>query len=179
MVCRDVFRLFCLIVFSAAARGQQMDCGVAELSKSQVENIIARARASRTDLPSPFSESRTELRKQGCHYTFIEFGLPQAPELLNIFKLNRNGILVDFEPGTPKCPDQVIQQPELERIVANERARRPDLPKPFPQSRKRVDRLRCLYQIFEYSIPESRGNYQVFTIDQFGELMDFQRASPY
>ena len=68
---------------------------------------------------------------------------------------------------------------ELAGIVTNERARRKDVPPPFPKLRTHVVRERCLYMYFEYAVPERKGDYLVFTIDPLGEVMDVYRSKPY
>lgn len=79
---------------------------------------------------------------------------------------------------TLKCPAKVFSESELAEIIKVERAKRQDLPPPFQKYKTRVDRLRCLYLYFEYALPETKGNYQVFTIDPYGELMEFSRSQP-
>jgi len=53
------------------------------------------------------------------------------------------------------------------------------LPSALPHYRTRIERRRCLYLYIEYALPERKGDYQVFTIDPFGELMEFARRDPY
>lgn len=159
--------------------GQGSSCVAPALSEQQIKAIIDKARATRTDVTAPFAKQRTTLRRQGCHYIYTEESIPAAPEHTHIFKLNQYGAIVDFQPGNPKCPDKVFSEAELAEIVAKERAKRQDLPAPFPRSRIRIERSRCLYLYFEYSVPESRGNYQVFTVDPLGEVMDVIRPDPY
>ncbi len=77
------------------------------------------------------------------------------------------------------CPSKVFTENELAEIVRAEREKRRDLPPLFENFRRRVDRLRCLYLYFEHKVPEQRGDYQVFTIDPFGKLMEFSRSQPY
>jgi hypothetical protein len=163
---------------------RQLSCAAPVLSDQQVKDIVDKERTTRTDLPKPFPEYRWIVRKQGRYYTYIEYGLPEAPEYNQIFKLNRYGAIVDVQtPGeseeSMKCPDKVFTESELAEIIKKEREKRDDLPAPFPNYRTRVARLRCLYLYFEYALPETRGNYQVFTIDPFGELMEFSRSQPY
>lgn len=161
----------------------QTTCVAPVLSDKQVKDIIDKERAARTDLPVPFPKYRWIVRKQGCHYVYIEYGLPEAPEYNQIFKLNQYGAVVDAQTGgeasSLKCSGKVFTESELAEIIKKEREKRSDLPSPFPNYKVRVDRLRCLYLYFEYALPETRGNYQVFTIDPFGELMEFSRSQPY
>lgn len=161
----------------------QPNCSAPTLADQQVKDIIDKERATRTDLPEPFPESRWTVRRKGCHYVYIEYGLPEVPDYSQIFMLNQNGAIVDAQMGTSvehlKCPDKVFTNSELAEIIKKEREKRGDLPPPFPNFKTRIDRLRCLYLYFEYNLPEKRGDYQVFTIDPFGELMDFSRSQPY
>ena len=78
-----------------------------------------------------------------------------------------------------KCPDTSLSEEELTAIVTAQRARQPQLPPAYPQFRVRVEKVRCLYMYFEYALPEVRGKYQVFTIDPYGEVIDFSQSDRY
>jgi hypothetical protein len=171
--------LLVLILSPATVMSQTPDCAGQVLTDQQVKELVTKARSTRTDLPAPFTQARTSLTRSGCYYTYIEFGLPETPHRTNIFKLDAHGNIVDIQPGTPTCPEKTFTEAELGEIVKNERTKRTDLPPPLPNARIRVERLRCLYLYFEYAVPESRGNYQVFTIDPLGGVMDVQRPDPY
>lgn len=175
--------LFALMILSDLGYSQPT-CVAPVLSDQQVKDTIDKERAERTDLPKSFPEYRWEVRREGCHYIYAEYGLPEAPEYNNIFRLNQYGVIVDVQSSGEilnllKCPDRVFTESELSEIIKNERKNRKDLPPEFPNYRTRVHRLRCLYLYFEYNLPEKRGDYQVFTIDPFGELMGFSRSEPY
>ncbi len=161
----------------------QMQCKAPDLTDEQVHKTVVQERAARTDIPPAFPEYRWSVRRQGCHYVYIEYGLPETPDNNHIFWLNQHGVIVDVQSGGQavdlQCPDKVFTESELAEIVAQAREKRDDLPPPFPRYKTRVDRLQCLYHYFEYALPEARGNYQVFTIDPFGELMYFSRSQPY
>jgi hypothetical protein len=158
-------------------------CTEAPLTDRQVTEIIAKQRASRSDLPPAFAESRTVVKRQGCHYTYVEYGLPERPDYNRIFKLNQKGVIVDVQSGVEEvklqCPPEVLSEAELAAIVQRERAARKDLPAPYEQSRPRVARQNCLYLYFEYAVPEARGKFQTFTIDPYGELIEAFRSQPY
>ena len=173
--------LFLVALVAPRVGYAQPICVAPALSDQQVKESVDKERATRTDLPEPFPKYRWIVRKQGCYYVYIEYGLPEAPEYNHIFKLNQHGTIVDVQGGSQsmKCPDKVLTQSELAEIIKRERAKRQDLPARFAKYRTRVDRLRCLYLYFEYALPETRGNYQVFTIDPLGELMEFSRSQPY
>jgi hypothetical protein len=181
---RGALVLLLVLVVMPAIGYPQANCVARPLSDQQIRDIIQKERATRTDLPKPFPKDRWLVRRQGCHYVYIEYGLPEAPEYNQIFKLNQHGAIVDVQAGgqsveSLKCPDKALTESELAEIVKKARAKRGDLPSQFPKHRTRVERLRCLYLYFEYALPERRGDYQVFTIDPFGELMEFSRSQPY
>ena len=171
--------VLCVLMAIPAMGDTQPTCVAPVLSEQQIKDLIAKERTTRKDLPPPFAESRTVLRRHGCHYTYIEYGIPQRPDEQNIFKLNQHGVIVDVDPGSLACPAKVFTEAELTAIVKNARAARKDLPPAFKDSRTRIERVRCLYQFFEYAVPEARGNFQVFTIDPLGEVMDIHRSKPY
>lgn len=171
--------VWCLLMTLPIIASAQPTCTEPVMSEQQIRELIAKERSTRKDLPPPFAESRSVLRRLGCHYTYIEYPIPQRPDEHNIFKINQHGVIVDVDPGSLACPAKVFTELELAAIVNSARAARKDLPPAFKNSRTRVERLRCLYQYFEYAIPEARGNFQVFTIDPLGEVMDVHRSKPY
>ena len=160
-------------------RGQSSDCKAPLLSDEQIKAIIANERSNRTDLPAPFPQYRTQIRRQGCHYIVIESSIPAYPDNDHIFWLNQHGVIVDANTPKLKCSQKELSKQELSDIVANARAKRSDLPQPFPEYRVHIERERCLYYYMEFAIPEKRGNFHAFTIDMFGELMFVNRAEPY
>ena len=161
----------------------QTECKESELSAAQINEIVVRARSTRDDLPPAFPDYEYTARRQGCYYVYIEYGLPPALEYNQIFRLNQYGAIVDAQSGGQasnlKCPEKLYTESELADIIKKERGKRQDLPPPFPKYRIHVSKLNCLYLYYEYNLPEKRGDYQVFTIDQFGELMEFSRSFPY
>jgi hypothetical protein len=180
---REVWALLFVLMVVPALGYSAPTCVAPALSDQQVKEIIEKERAARTDLPEPFPKYRWEVRREGCYYVYVEYGLPETPEYSRVFKLNQYGVIVDAGTGlrgeSLKCPDKVFNESELTEIIKKERERRGDLPPPFPNYKTRVSRFRCLYFYFEYNLPEKRGDYQVFTIDPFGELMEFSRSQPY
>jgi len=174
--------LFVVPMLSAAAHSQPT-CIAPALSHQQVTDIIGNERAARTDLPAPFAEFESKLRRQGCHYSYIEYGIPEAFHTEHIFILNQHGVIVDLRSGAEtvdlECPDEVLAESALAEIVNSERGKRDDLPAPYSEAYVRVSRSRCMYRYFEYALPKQRGRYQVFTIDPFGELYDFSVSHPF
>src|SRR5262245_58233631 len=170
-------------------------CGVADaapakpvcapaLTDDQVKAIITKERGARKDLPPPFKQTTWTVRRDGCYYVVTEWPVPAVPDSGRIWKLNQYGAIVDLIIGNSlasplQCPDKVYDQRELAAIVAKARAARSDLPPPLAKPRIAVSRARCTYLYFEYRQPEHRGDYQVFTIDPLGELMEFQISKPY
>ena len=162
----------------------QATCVAPDLSDRQIKDIIEKERATRSDLPAPLPQSKWSVRRQGCYYVYSEYAIPESFDTQRVIKLNQRGVIVDVQVGTSdtstlKCPERVFTESELAAVVREARTKRRDLPRPFPNSRIRVDQIRCLYLYFEYAIPERRGDFQIFTIDPFGELMEFSRSQPY
>lgn len=177
-----LFLLFTMLVFPVASFSQPA-CDAPALSDAEVKAAIDRARTTSADLPIPFPEYRWSVKTRGCYYVYVEFGLPEAPDANHMITLNREGAIVDIRArGQSRgltCPDKVFTDYELAEIISTERAKRSDLPPLFENFRSQVERLRCLYLYFEHKVPEQRGDYQVFTIDPLGELMEFSRSQPY
>lgn len=182
MQIRTVLILFMLLILPAVGHSQPT-CSATALSDAKVKSAIDKARTARADLPAPFSEYRWSVKKRGCYYVYIEYSLPAAPESNHMITLNQHGAIVDMRAGGEsiklECPSKVFTENELAEIVRTEREKRSDLPPVFENVRLRVDRLRCLYLYFEHNVPEQRGDYNVFTIDPLGELMEFSRSQPY
>ena len=169
----------CGILLAMMARVQtvgyaQPACLAPVLSDEEIRSTIEKERSTRSDLPVPFKEYRSTVHRQGCHYVYVEYGLPEAFHYQHVFTLNQRGVIVDTGADGLKCPDRTFTENELAEIVGAERAKRNDLPPAFANTRTRVDRLRCLYRYFEYAVPET-GRIQVFTIDPLGEVMAFAR----
>ena len=162
--------------------GPEQGCGVPELSADQIHAIVVKARAAREDLAPAFREYDYTSRREGCHYIYIEYGLPHAPEYNQMFRLNRDGVIVNLQSGAQvvefQCPGKGLAEAELAEIVRQNRVRREELPAPFSEYRVH-EKVGCLYLYFEHNVPKRRGDYQVFTIDPLGELMDFSRSQPY
>ena len=174
--------LLAMVVVSTSGYSQAT-CTASALSDQQIKDIIDRAKVTREDLPEPFPEYKWVVRRQGCYYVYIEYGLPLTPEYNQIFKLNQYGIIVDVQAGdqsiSMECPDKKFSENELAEIIKQAREKRQDLPSEFPNFQIRVNQLRCMYFFFEYAVPKVRGKFQVFVIDPFGELMEFSRSQPY
>lgn len=162
-----------------AAGQAQAACEAPPLSEQQVKDIVDRSRAARDDLPPQFPRFSWAMRRQGCSYVYTETGLPAAPDYNYIFRLNQNGVLVDVEHAAMKCPDRLLGEAQLQAVVAQARATGNVSPSRFDRVRVHVQRQRCLYLYFEYAIPEARGNFDVFTIDSYGELLDQASSAPY
>lgn len=74
-------------------------CTAPTFSDKQIEEIIQRERSVRTDLPDAFDKYRSTLHRQGCHYVYIEYALPERPGKNLMFKLNQYGVIVDVVHG--------------------------------------------------------------------------------
>src|SRR5262245_24486039 len=65
------------------------------LSDLAIKQIVAAERARRTDLPKAFDDCTWSVRRDRNHYVYIETAVPELPHARNLFKLNRQGIIVD------------------------------------------------------------------------------------
>jgi hypothetical protein len=165
-----------LLTCATVADGQQPDCPAPALSSEQVKAIVDKARETTKELPPPFAEAKWSVRRQGCHYVYIEAALPEAPDRTNMFWINSQGHIVDVRPGELQCPERVLTSDELAAIVQKARATRRDLPPPIPNATTQVTRLRCLYVYTERAAPPAGRRYQAFTIDPYGDVMDVFRS---
>jgi hypothetical protein len=174
-----LFLIAPLLVAAAGRQEQQPTCEAAALTNEEVKAIVDNERAKRTDLPVTFPQYTWEVRRRRCHYVYIEYGLPRAPDYSQSITLNQRGVIVDASPGgNIKCPEKVFKKEELFAFVSTERVKKKDVPVALSNSETRVERLRCMYLYFEYGLPRESGNYQVFTIDPYGELMSVYRSKP-
>jgi len=71
------------------------------------------------------------------------------------------------------CPENVLSELDLVNIVEAARVSSNDLPVKFSNYHTKVARLRCLYILYEIETSESSEIYQTFTIDPYGELMEY------
>lgn len=163
----------------------QKKCTAPELSEDQIHEIVMRERNKNDDIPRAFSKYEYNVKKQGCHYVYMENSLPIAFDNSQIFWLNQFGVIVNVQVGNSesveiKCPDKEFSKSDLAEIIKKERKIRQNLP-PSPSSSNYivdVSRSGCLYFYFEYGSPDRRGNFQVFIIDPYGEFMDYSRVGP-
>lgn len=167
-----------LVVLSMAptSAGQPPDCSAPALSDDQVKAIVDKQREIRQDLPARPAEYKWLVRRQGCHYVYIENPVPETPDEHNMFWLNPKGLIVDIRPGTLTCPEKVLTEHDLAEIVKTERSRRKNLPPPFAEFKTSVTRMRCLYLYTEHAAAGTTDRYQAFTIDPYGELFDVFRS---
>lgn len=98
--------------------------------------------------------------------------------LYSLFCLLMLGAISNVYAKSLKCPDRIFSESELAEIVKQQRALRDDLPKPYGKFKTKVMRLRCLYVYYEYELPEGKNVYQNFTIDPYGEIMEFYINKP-
>ena len=164
---------------TSMANAATINCTSPFISDDQVRGIVSRSRIEREEIPREFASFRWSVRRQGCHYVYTETGLPESPDYRQVFTLNQNGKLVDVENISLKCDGNSMDAAQLRLIIGHERSRRSDIPSAAPEVRIQHQRLRCLYMVFEYAVPEVKGKFDLFTIDQYGELLDFYRSSPY
>lgn len=161
-----------------AAAGAQPVCEAPPLADHEVVAIIPTERGSGKRLPRPFDNYTTDIRRQGCHYLYLEYPVPLVFDRLNVFRINQHGVLVDSAPLHTECVGQVLTQSERSEIVRRARASSNDLrPKPLDFT-VRVSRLRCLYLYFENRVSVGNRSFQALIIDPLGELLDSFETEP-
>ena len=158
--------------------GAQAPCPGPELTQAQLQDIVRKARESRTDLPARPAELEIAVRRQGCHYQYIEYPLPRVPDSLTVFTISPKGVLVDTRPQAMACPGRDMSEGEIAKIVAEARVLRTDLPRALVSTRTSVTRQGCLYLYFEYGSSGRGGDFQVTTVDPLGEVIDGYRNKP-
>ncbi|WP_426991523.1 hypothetical protein [Methylomonas sp. CM2] len=72
-----------------------------------------------------------------------------------------------------ECPGTKLSEAQLIDIVNKARLSNLDLPKVFEKSKTKLVMVRCLYMLQEVALPESLNKSNTFTIDPFGQLVDF------
>ena len=153
-------------------------CTAAPLTDQQLQANVARARASRTDLPAASANANVLIRRVGCHYTYLEFPQSRIPDSARVLTLNSKGAVVDVVGSTSlTCTGKTLTDAQLAEVIAQERKRGTGLPPPFAQQTTRVVRQRCLYLYFEAQEQEP-SRYRVFTLDPTGELLDVSASTP-
>ena len=167
-----------LLIYPGSALAQN-DCNAPEFTADQIHEIIKNERANRDDLPRAYPKYKYEVIKEGCYYQYWEEKQPDALHASRRFTLNKFGAIVEILRGPAvmfefKCPEKVYSESELAEIIKRERELRQDLPQPFSNYKVQTARYGCLYLYFESELPEGSKNYLVFTIDPFGELMEFR-----
>lgn len=174
-----LIRLVVAFMISSVANAAKIECTSPAISDDQIREIVSRSRVEHDEIPREFSSFRWSVRRQGCHYVYIETGLPESPDYRQVFTLNQSGKLVDVENVALKCDGRGLSMADLRLVIDRERSRRPDIPSAGLEVRIQNQRLRCMYMVFEYAVPEVKGKFDLFTVDQYGELLDFYRSSPY
>lgn len=169
-----VLPLIMLVAFAGTAYSQPT-CTAAPLSDQDIKTIVDRERSTRSDLPAQFEAYRWVVRRQECHYVYIEYALPERLHGNTVFTVNQRGMIVDVQPGSMQCPESSIKVEDLSDTVRSERLKRNDLPAAFPLFRISVTRVRCGYMYVEYAQPDQERTFQIFRFDAFGELTGFVR----
>jgi hypothetical protein len=78
-----------------------MRCPEPALTESQLAEIVRNARATRTDLPAPYAESRTRVARMGCLHTYFEYPVPGGPGRFQVFTIDPLGELIEAYRNKP------------------------------------------------------------------------------
>ena len=179
--------LYSLTIFFAmlvpSPSSAQHNCVEPEISDQRIREIVQELRTTRSDLPKKLPDYRWEVGRDGCYYVYVEYPLPEVPHNSQAIVLNQHGVIVDARAGaldqSLQCPEKVLSEEELTATLEKERDLRSDLPQPYADYEIHLQSSRCLHLYFEYKLPRRRGDYIVFTIDPYGEIMGFSRSDPY
>lgn len=94
-----VLFLSCVALAHPTLGSAQPACVAPALSDPQVKEIIDRERVNGEGIPAPFPKYRWLVNRLGCHYVYIEYGIPETPDYNHIVKLNQFGAIVDVRTG--------------------------------------------------------------------------------
>jgi hypothetical protein len=155
------------------------------LTDEQVRASVASARMTRKEMPPAPKRYESTIRRQGCHYIYLEYPQPAQLHSARIFTLNDKARVVDVDGGSDlgskeaeHCPVALLSQEQLRSFVARERARGTGMPEPFEQATVSVMRQRCMYFYMERPVPAIPNRYHAFVIDPYGELMRVRIGEP-
>jgi hypothetical protein len=160
---------------------QQSSCNAPSLTDEQIKAIIAEKKVKNVEeLPDPLPDYETEVRRNGCNYTYIE----HSTRGTNIYKINKNGNIIDIvssntpymlkkgnKPFSWCAQENELSEQELAIIVEKERKNNRNMKLPFSRQKVRVTRSGCGYMFWEENDSEP-ADFNNFLIDPSGELMD-------
>ncbi|WGS86472.1 hypothetical protein [Methylomonas sp. UP202] len=94
-----LFLCFGFFGFNAAASAEE--CSL-PLTDQQIKDIVDQERLKRSDLPRSFDKQGWRVTKKGCYYLYMESYEPEIPDVFHVFRINRNGLIVDVIDGQAK-----------------------------------------------------------------------------
>ena len=76
----------------------------------------------------------------------------------------------------PVCSAPVFNKKQIAEIIARERSVRDDLPDPYPEYEATMRRKGCHYIYIENLLPLRAGRNIIFTLNQYGVIVDVMRG---
>jgi hypothetical protein len=75
-----IWSLYLLLILIPSIWGaQKSDCNVPPLTDVRIKEIVAKERAKHSDdIPAPFPQYETVIRRDGCCYNYVENSLPDT-----------------------------------------------------------------------------------------------------
>lgn len=161
----------------------ELNCEAPQFSNDQLAAIIKRERSVRSDLPAEPAAYTTSIRRQRCHYIYMETPDGGGAHDETTFVLDQFGVIVDAVVGRGNpaaladCPKRRLTDQEVQQAVNLERKRFGDLP-PAPSNYSvSVIPKRCMYFYVETGAPDAANESPSlsFTVDQYGAVYSVYR----
>ncbi|HFE38462.1 MAG TPA: hypothetical protein ENK06_08620 [Gammaproteobacteria bacterium] len=76
----------------------------------------------------------------------------------------------------PVCTAPVFNEKQIAEIIARERSVRDDLPEPYQEYEVSMRRKGCHYVYIENLLPMRPGRNIIFTLNQYGVIVDVMRG---
>ena len=93
--------VFALVGWGFPASGGEFQCPGVLLSDAQLSEIVQQARATRSDIPSPFDSYRTGVSRLRCLYLYREAALPENfGSSYLVFVIDPLGEVIEMRTGT-------------------------------------------------------------------------------
>jgi hypothetical protein len=161
----------------------ELNCEGPQFSAAQLAAIIKRERSVRSDLPAEPTAYTTSIRRQRCHYIYMETPDGGGAHDETTFVLDQFGVIVDavVGRGNPSalvdCPKRRLTDEEVQQAVNLERKRFGDLPPAPANYSVSVTPKRCMYFYVEKGAPNAANESQSlsFTVDQYGAVYSVYR----
>ena len=165
----------CIAFPEAAAAAESRSCGVPELSRDSIVDIVRRARANRKNFPREAPNVVVTVSRSRCFYTYVE--TPKERKLGDtpvVFVIDQDGIIVDVTAGRVRssidCSTDTPTVEELTARLAEERAIDSSIPAAPAKAKTEIIKSGCMFLYYETPLPPVTGRYNIYTFDAKGNL---------